>query len=214
MFVFEAGKQTLYPRTSIWASHILTILFTTLAAAVVTFAVLKKEAESEVRRSEIQYRLLFDSNPVPMWVFDRKTLKFLAVNEAASRQYGFSSTEFLTMTIADIRPEEDIPDLLEATAKPIQGLQEAAIWRHRKKNGAIIDVEIVGHDLQFHGIDAELIAARDVTERKKAEEALLKLASIVEFSEDAIYRKNDAGHYHQLEPSRRDKCTATRTQRP
>ncbi len=193
MLVFEAGKQTLYPRTSIWVSHILTILFTTLAAAVVTFAVLKKEAESAVRRSEIQYRLLFDNNPVPMWVVDRRTLKFLAVNEAASRQYGFSSTEFLTMTIADIRPEEDIPDLLEATAKPRQGPQEAAIWRHRKKNGAIIEVEIVGNDLQFHGIDAELIAARDVTERKKAEEALLKLASIVEFSEDAIIGKTTQG---------------------
>src|SRR5450755_1950674 len=190
MFVFEAGKQTLYPRMSIWASHVFTILFTSLAAAVFIFAVLKKEAESALRQSEIQYRLLFDSNPVPMWVFDRKTLKFLAVNEAASRQYGFSRPEFLTMTIADIRPEEDIPDLLEATAKPIHGLQEATIWRHRKKDGAIIDVEIVGHDLHFHGIEAELIAARDVTERKKAEETVQSLAYVVEFSEDAIIGKN------------------------
>ena len=190
MFVFEAGKQTLYPRMSIWASHVFTILFTSLAAAVFIFAVLKKKAESALRQSEIQYRLLFDSNPVPMWVFDRKTLKFLAVNEAASRQYGFSRPEFLTMTIADIRPEEDIPDLLEATAKPIHGLQEATIWRHRKKDGAIIDVEIVGHDLHFHGIEAELIAARDVTERKKAEETVQRLGSVVEFSEDAIIGKN------------------------
>jgi diguanylate cyclase (GGDEF)-like protein/PAS domain S-box-containing protein len=190
MFVFEADKQTLYPRMSIWASHVFTILFTSLAAAVFIFAVLKKEAESALRQSEIQYRLLFDSNPVPMWVFDRKTLKFLAVNEAASRQYGFSRPEFLTMTIADIRPEEDIPDLLEATAKPIHGLQEATIWRHRKKDGAIIDVEIVGHDLHFHGIEAELIAARDVTERKKAEETVQSLAYVVEFSEDAIIGKN------------------------
>jgi two-component system cell cycle sensor histidine kinase/response regulator CckA len=193
MLVFEAGKQTLHPRMSIWASYVFTILFTSLAAAVITFAVLKKEAESALRQSEIQYRLLFDSNPVPMWVFDRKTLKFLAVNEAASRQYGFSSTEFLAMTMADMRPEEDIPDLLEATAKPTHGLQEATIWRHRKKNGTIIDVEIVGHNLDFHGIEAELIAARDVTERKKAEEALLKLASIVEFSEDAIIGKTAQG---------------------
>src|ERR1035438_8161407 len=115
-----------------------------------------------------------------MWVFDRKTLKFLAVNEAASRQYGFSSREFLTMTLADIRPEEDIPALSEATAKTIRGLQEATIWRHRKKNGAIMDVEIIGHDLKFHGIEAELIAARDVTERRRAEETTQKLVSIVE----------------------------------
>ena len=152
-----------------------------------------RHAQKSDQRSEIQYQLLFDSNPLPMWVFERKTLKFLAVNEAAARQYGFSRREFLTMTITDIRPEEDIPDLLEATAKPIHGLQKTTIWRHRKKDGAIIDVEIVGHDLHFHGVEAELIAARDVTERKKAEETVQKLASIEEFSEDAILGKSMDG---------------------
>jgi diguanylate cyclase (GGDEF)-like protein/PAS domain S-box-containing protein len=190
MFVFEAAKQALYPTTSIWTSHAITILFTTLVGGVVTFAALKYGTKATLRQSEIQYRLLFESNPLPMWVFDRKTLKFLAVNEAASRQYGFSTQEFLTMTIADIRPEEDIPDLLEATAKPIHGLQEATIWRHRKKNGTIMNVEIVGHNLEFHGIEAKLIATRDVTERKKTEEMVQRLASIVEFSEDAIIGKN------------------------
>src|SRR6202140_5429831 len=107
MFVFEVAKQALYPRTSGWTSHTITILFTMLAAAVVTFAVLKKEAEDALHQSETEYRLLFDSNPLPMLVFERKTLKLLAVNEAASRQYGFSSREFLTMTIADISPEGD-----------------------------------------------------------------------------------------------------------
>lgn len=188
MFVFEAAKQALYPTTPIWTSHTITIVFTMFAAAVVTFAVLRRKAESEMR-----YRILFDSNPIPMWVFDRKTLKFLAVNETASRQYGFSSREFLTMTIADIRPEEDIPDLLEATRNPVQGLQEPTIWRHQKKNGAIIDVEIIGHDLHFHGVEAELIATRNVTERKNAEETVQRLASIVEFSEDAIIGTNLAG---------------------
>jgi diguanylate cyclase (GGDEF)-like protein/PAS domain S-box-containing protein len=152
-----------------------------------------RHAQKSDQRSEIQYQLLFDSNPLPMWVFERKTLKFLAVNEAAARQYGFSRRELLTMTITDIRPEEDIPDLLEATAKPIHGLQKTTIWRHRKKDGAIIDVEIVGHDLHFHGVEAELIAARDVTERKKAEETVQKLASIEEFSEDAILGKSMDG---------------------
>ena len=96
--------------------------------------------EEALRRSEVEYRLLFESSPIPMWVFDRQTLKFLAVNEAAVRHYGFSGPEFLTMTIADIRPEEDIPHLLEATAKKVHGLQDSEIWRHRKKDGAIIKV--------------------------------------------------------------------------
>jgi diguanylate cyclase (GGDEF)-like protein/PAS domain S-box-containing protein len=128
-----------------------------------------------------------------MWVFERKTLKFLAVNEAASRQYGFSRQEFLTMTIADIRPEEDIPALLQATAISSHGLQIPSTWRHRRKDGTVIDVEIVGHNLTFRGVDAELIAAQDVSERKRAEETVKRLASIVEFSQDAIIGKNLAG---------------------
>jgi diguanylate cyclase (GGDEF)-like protein/PAS domain S-box-containing protein len=156
----------------------LVVLAVTIAFVIAVFTVW--QAQKTHRESEVQYRLLFDSNPLPMWVFERKTLKFLAVNEAASRQYGFSSQEFLTMTIADIRPEEDLPALSEATAKTIRGLQEATIWRHRKRNGAIIDVEIISHDLTFHGIEAELIAARDVTERKLAEEAILFKTALLE----------------------------------
>jgi diguanylate cyclase (GGDEF)-like protein/PAS domain S-box-containing protein len=197
MFVFEAAKQALFPTASIWTSHTITVLFTMLAAFVI-LAVLMKEAEDALRQSEIQYRLLFESNPIPMWVFDRTTLKFLAVNEAATRQYGYSSREFLAMTIADIRPAEDIPNLLEATAKPVHGLQETTIWRHQKKNGAIINVEIAGHDLQFHGIEAELIAARDVTERKQAEETLLfktaLLEAQVETTIDGILAVNESDH--------------------
>src|ERR1035438_1251285 len=78
MFVLEAAKQALYPTTSIWTSHAITILFTTLAGGAVTFAALKYGTKAALRQSELQYRLLFDSNPLPMWVFDRQTLKFLA----------------------------------------------------------------------------------------------------------------------------------------
>jgi len=197
MFVFEAAKQALHPTMSIWTSHAITILFTTLAGGAVTFAALKYGTKATLRQSEIQYRLLFDSSPLPMWVFDRKTLKFLAVNEAASRQYGFSSQEFLTMTIADIRPEKDLPALSEAIASPFHGLQEATIWQHRKKNGAIFDVEILGHDLYFHGIEAELIAARDISERKRSEEMVHnsenKYRVLFEDSADANWLMDEKG---------------------
>ena len=171
-----------------------TILF---ALAFVTFAIRvlviqhrQGQSKEALRQSETAYRLLFDSNPLPMWVFERKTLKFLAVNEAASRQYGFSSREFLTMTIADISPAEDVPALLEATATPSQGLQEAEVWRHRKKNGAMIDVEIVRHDMTFHGIEAELIAARDITELHNSEN---KYRVLFEDSADAYWLMDAKG---------------------
>jgi diguanylate cyclase (GGDEF)-like protein/PAS domain S-box-containing protein len=144
---------------------------------------LRRVAEEALRQAEMQYRFLFENNPLPMWVFDRKTLKFLAVNEAAIRHYGFSRQEFLSMTTADIRPEEDIPRLLKATAQPIHGLREVTLWRHRKKDGSIIDVEIVSHELDFHGIQAELVAPRDVTERKKAERALRRSEEYLAFAQ-------------------------------
>jgi PAS domain S-box-containing protein len=134
----------------------------------------RERSEQALRQSEVQYRLLFNTNPIPMWVFDRDSLRFLAVNKAAIRHYGFSEQEFLAMTIADIRPEEDVPKLLANTARRVQGLQEAETWRHRKKDGTIIHVEIIGHDLRFHGVDAELIAAYDITRRREAEHALIQ----------------------------------------
>ena len=157
----------------------------------------RKVADEALRQAEIQYRLLFESNPLPMWVFDCKTLKFLAVNEAAIRHYGFSRQEFLAMTTADIRSEEDIPRLLKATAQPIHGLREVTLWRHRKKDGSIIDVEIVSHELDFHGVKAELVAPHDFTERKRAEEALRraeeKYRAIVEDAIVGIFQVTPEG---------------------
>jgi PAS domain S-box-containing protein len=132
----------------------------------------RKLAENALRDSEGRYRLLFESNPLPMWVFDVETLSFLAVNEAAIRHYGYSSEEFLTMTLRDIRPVEDIPALLSDVANRVVGLTESGEWRHRKKDGTIIDVEVTSYPLSFAGRRAELVLAHDITERKRAEEAL------------------------------------------
>jgi diguanylate cyclase (GGDEF)-like protein/PAS domain S-box-containing protein len=157
----------------------------------------QKRVEEALRQSETQYRLLFDSNPLPMWVFARKTLMFLAVNDAAIRHYGFSRQEFLAMTIAHIRPEADIPDLLKATAKRMHGLQEPGAWRHRKRDGAIIAVEIIAHDLDFQGIDAVFVAAHEITERKRSEEMLQnsenKYRVLFEDSADATWLMDEKG---------------------
>jgi diguanylate cyclase (GGDEF)-like protein/PAS domain S-box-containing protein len=150
------------------------------AAAIARDITGRKQAEERLSDSEKQYRLLFDGNPIPMWVFDRSSLRFLAVNQAATHQYGFTEPEFLTMTIADIQGKEDVADLIQDISKLSSGLQQAGVRKHRKKDGARIDVEIVCHPLDFHGSDAILVAAYDLTERKLAEESLLLKTALLE----------------------------------
>jgi PAS domain S-box-containing protein len=127
----------------------------------------RDQIEKEKREAEEQYRLLFETNPQPMWVFDRKTLGFLAVNEAAVRHYGYSRQEFRQMTILDLRLSEDVDAVSKSVIRHVDELQNAEFVRHRLKNGRIIDVEITGHELIFDGQEAELILANDVTERKQ-----------------------------------------------
>lgn len=134
----------------------------------------RNRMEEVMRTSEEQYRLLFESNPLAMWVYDLETLRFLAVNEATVEQYGYSREQFLDMTIEQIRPPEDVPRLHDYLALGSPGFDQAGEWRHQKKNGAIITVEITAHQLDFSGRRAELVMALDITERKLAEEALVE----------------------------------------
>ncbi len=136
-----------------------------------------------------QYRLLFESNPHPMWVYDIDTLEFLTVNEAAIHRYGYSRDEFLGMTIKDIRPPEDIPDLLDNVSGVTEGFDDAGIWRHKKKDGSIIYVEISSHTINFNDRRAEMVLANDITKRKQAEDAL-KLSE--EKYRDLFDNANDA----------------------
>ncbi len=131
----------------------------------------RRRAEDDLLTSERKYRLLFDQNPLPMWVFDRETLRFLAINEAAIAHYGFSREEFLAMTIKDVRPPEDIPTL-EHALRPVAGLDAAGIWKHRKKDGSVINVQITSHPIDFSGCPSELVLANDITEQLRAEDAL------------------------------------------
>ncbi len=118
------------------------------------------------------YRYLFEKNPQPMWVYDLETLRFLTVNDVAVDHYGYTRDEFLRMSIKEIRPQEDIPGLLENIAELSGGLDRAGIWRHCRKDGTVILVDIHSHALVFEGRHAELVLAVDVTEKIRAEQAL------------------------------------------
>jgi PAS domain S-box-containing protein len=131
-----------------------------------------RRIEEALRKSEMQYRLLFESNPQPMWVYDLSTFRFLAVNDAAIRHYGYSRAEFLDMTIVDIRPEDDADLLRTYIAAGNPELDHAGEWRHRRKDGTVINVEITSNRVNFAGRAAEFVLANDITERKKAGDAL------------------------------------------
>jgi PAS domain S-box-containing protein len=156
-------------------------------------------AAEALRESEQRYRVLFESNPNPMWVYDLETLAFLGVNEAAISHYGYSRDEFLSMTIKDIRPAEDVPLLMENVAQVTEGLDEAGVWRHRKKDGTVIDVVITSHTIAFGGRRAEVVLAHDVTEKRRAEEDLVKARARLEFlvssSPAAIYTCDVGGSW-------------------
>ena len=129
-------------------------------------------AERELRESEHNYRLLFHLNPQPMWVFDAETLRFLAVNDAAIRHYGYSAREFLTMNLMDIRPTEDAQRIRAQIAQgkfaTVDHFQEAR--QHRKKDGTIIDVEVTAQPIVFRAVQAMLALVSDVTEHRKLEQ--------------------------------------------
>ncbi len=131
-----------------------------------------KQPEDATRVSEERYRSLFENNPHPMWVYDLETLAFLEVNDAAIAHYGYSRQEFLAMTIKDIHPPEVQLDLLAAVRGIPGSFRRPGVWPECKKDGTVIDVEIVTHDMLFEGRAARLVLADDITERKRAEEAL------------------------------------------
>ncbi len=132
----------------------------------------RKRVEEALRKSEESFRHLFLKNPTPMWVFDATTLKFLEVNQATIDRYGYSREEFLKMRATDIRPKEDIPRYLDTLDSVGQRLSFEGQWRHRLKNGEMIDVEISAQRLEFDGRDVFLVAIQDVTRRKHEEKIL------------------------------------------
>jgi PAS domain S-box len=132
--------------------------------------------------SDLNYRLLFEANPQPMWLYDAQSHAFLAVNNAAVDHYGYSRSEFLKMTIRDIRASEDVPELLtvvESAQTTRQSLNHSGSWKHRTKGGQTIDVEITSQSIDFGGRLARLVLATDVTEQKRTEQA--KLSSETKF---------------------------------
>jgi PAS domain S-box-containing protein len=152
-------------------------LLAAMVLAVLLAACSKRwqRTKAELRASEQRYRHLFENNPLPTWVYDRETLRFLAVNNAAVERYGYSREEFLRMRAPDLRVSED----LVAKGRPMASAQNAANGalerRHRKKDGTLMDVELKRHELELDGRPGEMVVSTDITERKRTEAEILRL---------------------------------------
>ena len=127
---------------------------------------------TELKRREASFKLLFDSNPLPMLVCDHETLRFLAVNEAAIKHYGYSREEFLSMSTLDIRLPEDWEKVRRVIGKNEGQYASGETWRHRKKDGALIEVAVHKQALSYEGRASTLLAVIDMTEQRRAEDQI------------------------------------------
>jgi len=168
------------------------------AAAAAGYSIGKKRLAAKAARTEEAQRdsrelarSLFENNPNPMWVYDVETLRFLAVNDAAIAHYGYSREDFLSMTLKDIRPPEDVPVMLDIVSRLKSGLRVTRGRRHRKKDGTLIDVEVTSHSLLFGNRRSRFVLVNDVTENRRTIEALRrseeKYRDLFENANDAIF---------------------------
>lgn len=158
-----------------------------------------KQSQAALEESELRYRELFESHTHPMYVYDCETLDFLAVNKAAVEYYGYSQSEFLTMTLGDIQLFGDIPTLVQKSGQVESAPEYVEVWQHRQKNGTLIHVEISYRQLVFAGKGAEVVSVNDITKRLQTEEALqqavAKYRSFFENAVEGIYQTTTAGQY-------------------
>ncbi len=131
-----------------------------------------KERTEALEQSEKKYRKLFQNSPMPMWVLELPSLKFIDVNEAATVHYGYSREEFLSMSAMDIRPDEEKLRFINFNRLGATGLLNTGIWKHLKKDKSIIYVDVNSHEMNIGDQQARLVLNIDITERKKAEERL------------------------------------------
>jgi PAS domain S-box-containing protein len=159
----------------------------------------RDKTEKALRINEEKYRFLFVNNPQPMYIYDMENLAFLEVNRAAIEHYGYSEKEFLSMTLKDIRPPEDIPALLIDVEDTRESYKPSGEWRHIKKNGELIFVDITTVSVISNGKHVRHVLIQDITERKRAEKALReseeKYRTMIENSNDMIWSLDKQGNF-------------------
>ncbi|MEO5988808.1 MAG: PAS domain S-box protein, partial [Candidatus Eisenbacteria bacterium] len=162
-------------------------------------------AEHAMEQSNQHHRLLFDGSPLPSWVFNHETLRFLEVNQAALQSYGFSRAEFMAMTLADIHSPEEVPRLLESVRTGELGEAPVGIWRHRHRDGSLAQVKVTRRLMSYGDTLARLELAEDVTDRLRIEADLRsseeRFRALALSANDAILSADQAGNITYLNPA-------------
>jgi diguanylate cyclase (GGDEF)-like protein/PAS domain S-box-containing protein len=155
----------------------------------------RQRITAQLQASEAQYRLVFDNNPQPMWVYDTQTLRFLAVNRTTEEHYGYTAAEFLQMTVRAVWVEEEVSQVEEHLRQlDVAGRVFNIKRRHRRKDGSVIDVIISADAIVFNGQPARLVLITDVTERLRAERDLARVSraqAMLSACNEALIRADD-----------------------
>jgi two-component system cell cycle sensor histidine kinase/response regulator CckA len=171
---------------------------------VLTDVTARKQAENALRESETLYRVLFEGSPVPKLLYDPATLRFLEVNSAALQLYGYSRDEFLAMTIADLHPPEETDAALRVASKERPTPYHAGVWKHRKRDGTLIDVDISRQELVLGGRKLRVSVIYDITETTRLLHALEdekeRLRRLVEAAPFAIMQVAADGRVLEVNP--------------
>lgn len=170
LFYFE---KILSPDQYLWLSLGKGCLFV-MVTAIALYALIKSE-DRKLKQSEKQYRSMYESNPNPMWIYEPGTLRFISVNDAAIAVYGYSADEFKQRTILDIRPAEDKESVISSAERLESKFNHSGTWRHIKKDGQLIYVNITSHKIRFNKKPHIMVMVRDMTERVEFEQALEKV---------------------------------------
>jgi two-component system, cell cycle sensor histidine kinase and response regulator CckA len=154
----------------------------------------REHAEAALRESESQYRFLFTENPQPMWVFDLRECRFLAVNKAALRHYGFSSEEFLRLTPRDLLPEDQVEAFMNDVAQSCAQAESRGSWQHYRSDQSLIEVELTERDLNYAGAPARLVVIHDRTQLRAREDEIYnarKMELVGRITGGVAHRFND-----------------------
>lgn len=161
-------------RVVVWA---IAIPIMAVLVGILKQRALRAAERAATKEHDASFRLLFDNNPLPMWVFDCETLYVLEVNAATVAHYGYTREEFLTMQLTDLLPADAVPRFLEATSAMPPDQTVVSQWRHCRKDRTVISVQMSAHRLSFQGRSAALVVAEDISERKRYEEEIRYLTT-------------------------------------